>query len=158
MTRFRSLLTSTMMILTAFGTANANEYKIGDITIEQPVARATVPGQKVGGGYAALINAGSIDDKLVDVSADFAGMVEVHEMKLVDDVMRMNALPDGLPVPAGETVKLIPGGYHIMFMQLKEPLAEGEKRKVKLTFEKAGEVEVEFQVKSIADTMKMKMK
>jgi len=148
-------LAAMALTATVATTGFAHEYKIGDITIDYPIARATVPGQNVGGGYAALVNASSSDDKLISVSADFAGMVEVHEMKMVDDVMQMNALPDGLTVPAGETVKLAPGGYHIMFMQLKEPLAEGEKRKVKLTFEKAGEVEVEFQVKSIADTVKM---
>jgi len=156
MTRLRSLLIATLVALAASaGATNATEYKIGDITIQEPVARATVPGQKVGGGYAVLINAGSTDDKLIGASADFAGMVHVHEMKMVDDVMQMNALPDGLSIPAGETVKLAPGGYHLMFMQLKAPLAEGDKYKVVLEFERAGEVEVEFQVKSIADTMKL---
>ncbi|MGI9355558.1 MAG: copper chaperone PCu(A)C [Rhizobiaceae bacterium] len=157
MTALKRTLTALALTAAIATTGFADEYKIGDITIDKPVARATAPGQKVGGGYAALVNAGSTDDTLVGASADFAGLVEVHEMKMVNDVMKMSTLPDGLPVPAGETVNLVPGGYHIMFRRLKEPLAEGEKRKVTLRFEKAGEVEVEFQVKSIADTMKMKM-
>ncbi len=135
--------------------AQAHDYKIGDITIDHPVARATLPGQKVGGGYMALLNAGSADDTLIGASAGFAGKVEIHEMKMVDDVMQMNALPTGLPVPAGETVTLKPGGYHLMFMQLKQALAEGDTHKVMLKFEKAGEVEVVFQVKSIEETMEM---
>ncbi len=149
MTLLKKTIAALVLSLTMFTpAAHAHDHRIGDITIDHPIARATLPGQKVGGGYMALVNTGSVSDTLVGATADFAGKVEVHEMKMVDSVMKMGRLPEGLPVPAGETVKLAPGGYHIMFMRLKEPLKEGETRKVRLTFEKAGNVDVEFQVKS----------
>ncbi len=136
--------------------AFAHEYEIGDLMIDHPVVRATPPGAKVAGGYLLIVNSGKSDDRLLGGTADFAGKTEVHEMKMENDVMKMQALPDGLPVPAGETVSLKPGGYHVMFMDLKQQLKIGEKHKVMLTFEKAGKVEVTFQTKSIAATMEMK--
>ena len=70
-------------------------------------------------------------------------------MKMDDGVMIMRPMADGIEIPAGETVELKPGGLHIMFMALKEQLVEGETRKAKLVFEKAGEIEVEFSVEKI---------
>ncbi|MFD0915272.1 copper chaperone PCu(A)C [Pseudahrensia aquimaris] len=135
--------------------AIAADTVIGDLTLSEPVARATPATAKVGGGYIKITNNGSEADRLVSVSADFAGMSQVHEMKMQDDVMKMKHLEEGLEIPAGETVTLKPGGYHLMFMRLKEPLSKGEERKVTLTFEKAGSVDLTFTVKSLAETMEM---
>jgi copper(I)-binding protein len=71
-------------------------------------------------------------------------MTQVHEMKMEGDVMKMGELKDGLEIPAGAKVELKPGGFHIMFMGLKEGIKEGDAVKVKLVFEKAGEVEIEM--------------
>lgn len=127
----------------------AHEFKIGSIEIEHPWTRATPPGAAVGGGYVEITNDGDTADRLVSATADIAGRVEIHEMKVEDGVMKMAPLPDGVPIPAHETVKLAPGGYHIMFMQLKGPLKKGEKIPGTLTFEKAGTVKVEFAVEAI---------
>ncbi|MBN9022005.1 MAG: copper chaperone PCu(A)C, partial [Rhizobiales bacterium] len=72
-----------------------------------------------------------------------------HEMAVVDGVMTMRELPDGLPIPAGGSVELKPGSYHIMFVGLKAPLKEGESFKGTLTFEKAGTVQVEYAVQAL---------
>jgi copper(I)-binding protein/uncharacterized protein YcnI len=116
--------------------------KAGDLEIAGGFSRATLPNAPVGGGFMTITNTGSEDDRLVGAASSAAGHLEVHEMAMEGDVMKMRELADGLPVPAGATVELKPGGYHIMFMDLKAPLVEGETVSVTLTFEKAGEVEV----------------
>ncbi len=123
-------------------------YAVGDLVITNVRAGATVPKAPVAGGYMMIKNNGSTSDFLVGGQAAFAGEVQIHEMKMQDDVMKMRELADGLEIPAGGEVMLKPGGYHVMFMKLTEPLAEGESRKATLTFKNAGSVEVEFSVKS----------
>ena len=127
----------------------AHDYKLGAIEIEHPWARATPGGATVGGGYLVLKNTGATADRLVSATASFAGKVEIHEMAVTNGVMTMRPLPDGLAIPAGGTVTLKPGSYHIMFMQLKQPLKEGETVDGTLTFEKAGTVPVQFKVESL---------
>lgn len=129
----------------AFG-ALAHEFKLGDIEIGHPYARAMLPGAKVGGGYMTLVNTGTTADRLVSVTAERAASAELHEMKIDNGVMIMRELASGVPVPAGATVELKPGGYHIMFMNVSAPFKEGEMIKARLTFEKAGTVDVEFAV------------
>ncbi|ETX16269.1 signal peptide protein [Roseivivax halodurans JCM 10272] len=119
---------------------------LGDLEIAGPFARATLPNQPVAGGFMTVTNTGETDDTLIAASSPAAGRMEVHEMAMDGDVMRMRELEDGLPIPAGETVSLEPGGYHVMFMDLSGPLAEGDTAEVTLTFEKAGEVTVTMPV------------
>jgi copper(I)-binding protein len=125
------------------------EYKAGDLVISAPMAKATPPNAPVSGGYMTITNNGSQSDRLVSVSTPFAPKVEIHEMTMEGDVMKMRPLTGGLEIPAGGSVELKPGGYHVMFMGLTEPLKEGESRKAVLTFEKAGTVEVEFTIQDI---------
>ncbi len=129
--------------------AHSHEYKISTLEIVHPHARATAAKAPVSGGYMVIRNTGSEPDRLIAGSADFAGKVEIHEMKVENDVMKMRPVAGGLEIPAGGEVELKPGGYHVMFMQLKERLAVDESRKVTLTFEKAGTIEVEFKVQEI---------
>lgn len=143
-------------LLAASLAADAHDYKAGDIEIVHPVARATPPGAPVSGGYMTLRNTGTQPDRLIGGSADFAGKVEVHEMAMDGDVMKMRHLENGLEIPPGGEVMLKPGGYHVMFMQMKEQLQPDTSRKATLVFEKAGEVEVEFDVVT-PDKLKMDM-
>ena len=113
----------------------------GDLTLTGGFSRATLPNAPVGGGFLTIENAGAAD-RLVSASSDAAERVEIHEMAMDGDVMRMRKLSDGLPLPAGETVDLKPGGYHLMFMGLSGALVEGETLEVTLEFENAGEVVV----------------
>jgi copper(I)-binding protein len=127
----------------------AQTYKIGDLVIEAPWARATPGGAKVGGGYAKITNTGKEPDRLIGGSLPIAGEVEIHEMAMANNVMKMRRLADGLEIKPGQTVELKPGGYHIMFMGLKAPLKAGQPVKGTLVFQKAGTVEVEFRVAPI---------
>lgn len=121
-------------------------YTIGDLTISSAFSRATLPNAPVAGGFLTITNTGDADDRLIAASSDAADRTEVHEMAMENDVMKMRELTDGLMIPAGETVSLKPGGYHLMMMDLAHPLVEGETVNITLTFEKAGEIEVPLMI------------
>ena len=125
--------------------AMANEaIKAGNLEITMPWTRATLEGQPTGGGFLTIENKGAEADKLLSASSPLTPMVQVHEMKMDGDTMKMSEMKDGLEIPAGAKVELKPGSYHVMFMDLKTGIKEGDVVKVMLKFEKAGEVEVEM--------------
>lgn len=126
--------------------AAAESVRVGDIVVDTPWSRATPGGAKVAGGYVTLRNEGDTADRLIGGSSEIAERFEVHSMEMVDGVARMAPVEGGLEIPPGETVALAPGGYHIMFMGLERPLAEGEGFEGTLVFERAGEVPVTFAV------------
>jgi copper(I)-binding protein len=135
----------TLFVIILSGSVFAHEYKLGTLEIDHPYTRATAAGAKVGGAFMTINNRGSQPDKLVSVTgAAFAGKVELHETKMINNVMEMRELKQGLVIPAKGKIELKPGSYHVMFMDLKEPLVKGKKYKAKLNFEKAGSIEVEF--------------
>ncbi len=150
-------LSAALALSTLSSIATAQEYKIGDLIIDHPIARATAPGARVGGGYVKIHNNGSTADRLTGGQAGFAGKVEIHEMKMENNIMKMKPIVGGLVIPASGIVTLAPGTNHIMFMKLSKALKEGAKHEATLTFEKAGDVKVTFQIKSIAETMKLKV-
>jgi copper(I)-binding protein len=115
--------------------AGAQEIKAGDLVITQPSSRATPGGAKIAGGYLTIENKGAAPDRLTAVSGDIAGKVEIHEMAMNNGVMTMRPLDKGLVIEPGKTVKLAPGGYHIMLMELAAPLKTGSTVKVTLEFE-----------------------
>lgn len=114
---------------------------VGDIAISGAFARATLPNAPVGGGFMTIANQGDADDRLVGAESEVAAEVQLHEMRLSGDVMEMRALDQGIPIPAGETVTLAPGGLHVMFMGLGQPFIEGECVLLTLAFERAGTAE-----------------
>ncbi|QFU17986.1 DUF1775 domain-containing protein [Microvirga thermotolerans] len=120
--------------------------RAGSLLIEQPWSRATPGGAKVAGGYLRITNEGREPDRLTGGSFPLAERVELHEMSMADNVMRMRQVEGGLVIAPGQTVELKPGGSHLMFMELKEPLKDGQRVKGTLVFEKAGPVEVEYTV------------
>ena len=117
------------------------------IKIENAYTRATVPGQQVAGGFMKIENKG-VADQLVSASSPVAGEVQLHEMAMDGNVMKMRQVKD-IAVPAGGSVELKPGGLHLMFMNIKAPLTAGETVPVKLKFAKAGEVEVKMPVNAM---------
>ena len=135
-------------------TAHAQEAKVGAIKIEDAYTRATVPGQQVAGGFMKIDNKGGTD-LLVSASSPIAGEVQLHEMSMEGNVMKMRQVKD-IPVPAGGAVELKPGGMHLMFIDIKAPLATGETVPVKLKFAKAGEVEVKMPVNAMGSPGVMK--
>lgn len=149
---------SAALALATFGAfsaaAHAADVRIGSISIQHPYARATAPGQPTGGAYVRLVNAGAAD-RLLSASADVSRSVELHEMKMENDVMRMRQV-DGIAIPAGQTVELKPGGLHIMMMGLKAPLAAGASFPLTLRFEKAGEVTVQAVIEPPGAAVPMK--
>ena len=128
--------------------ALAQEFKAGDIVIENPWARATPKGTEVGSGYLTIQNKGAAADRLTGGTADFAA-VEIHQMTSENGVSQMRGLKDGVSIPAHGSVGLSPGGYHLMFTHLTHPLTKGESIKATLNFEHAGPIEVEFSVMGI---------
>jgi len=128
--------------------ARAEEVKAGDL-ISQAWSRATPRGAKTGGGFLTIENKGSAPDRLVAVSGDFADKIEVHEMAVKNGVMTMRAVENGLTIEPGKTVTLAPGGYHLMMLDLKAPLKQGDKLPVTLQFEKAGTVVVTLDVQGV---------
>jgi periplasmic copper chaperone A len=127
----------------------AGDTKAGDLIITQAWSRATPGGAKIAGGYLTIENKGAATDRLIGAAADVAGKVEVHEMSMKNGVMTMRALDKGLAIEPGKTVKFAPGGYHLMLMDLKSPLKQGDKLPVTLEFEKAGKVKLAFDVQGV---------
>ncbi len=127
----------------------ADDVKAGDLVISQAWSRATPAGAKVGGGYLTIENKGTTADKLIGVTGDISDKIEVHEMSMNNGVMKMRPVEGGLSIDPGKTVKFAPNGYHLMIMDLKSPLKQGEKVPLTLQFERAGKVAVTFDVQGI---------
>lgn len=123
-----------------------NAVTAGDLVLSDAFTRATLPNAQVGGGYVAIENSGETDDRLIEARSPMAAEVQLHEMRVVNDVMQMRHLVEGIAIPAGETIELAPGGLHLMFMGITTPFVEGETVPVTLVFEEAGEIEVELAV------------
>lgn len=129
--------------------ALAHEFKVGDLEIEHPWSREVPAGARVAGGYLVINNGGGAADRLVSVSSEISAKAEIHEMAVKDGVMTMGQVDGGLEIPAGGSAALEPGGYHVMFIDLKQQPKKGESFPATLTFEKAGSVTVEFSVEGI---------
>jgi len=127
--------------------AIAQNASVGSIKIENAYTRATAPGQQVAGGFLKIENKGAAD-QLISASSPVAGEVQLHEMAMEGNVMKMRQVKD-IAVPANGAVELKPGGLHLMFMNIKAPLAAGESVPVKLKFAKAGEVEIKVPVNAM---------
>jgi copper(I)-binding protein len=126
--------------------ASAHDYQAGALKIDHPWSRATPPGASVGVGYLSIENTGTADDRLLSIKGAISPDIEMHESAEKDGVATMRPVKDGIVVPAGKTVELAPGGYHLMLKKLAEPLKEGESVPVTLTFEKAGSIDVDLTV------------
>lgn len=118
------------------------------ITVTQPWSRATPGGVRTGGAYLQITASDEAGDRLVDARSGAAERVELHTHIHEDGVMKMRRV-EAIDVPAGKTVSLAPGGYHLMLMNLEQPLREGDTLDLTLVFEKAGEIEVTATVEPI---------
>ena len=143
----RNLLASVLLIA-ALAPAAAEDYRLGDIAIVHPWARATPKGASVAAGYIDALRNDGAEDMLIGVSAEIAASASVHEMKMDNGVMQMRALP-ALTIPAKATVALAPSGVHVMFEGLKAPLKVGDRIAATLSFAHAGDIRVEFLVQPI---------
>jgi copper(I)-binding protein len=146
------LIAALLLVTFAAGSALAETYKVGALQIDQPWARATPASAPAGGGFLKITNTGTTPDRLVSASSPAAEMVQVHEMKMDGNVMRMREVEKGLEIPPGGSVTLAPGGYHLMMMGLKGPLKQGTDVPVTLVFEKAGKIDVRLSVAGLGAT------
>lgn len=140
-----ALLAASLAATSAF----AHDYKIGAIEVGHPWSRATPPTAPSAVGFLTLANKGTAPDRLVSIQSPAAKQVELHEMKMDGNVMRMRELEKGVALAPGQTVELKPGGYHVMFIGLKAPFVKDQKVPATLVFEKAGKVDVEFSVEAL---------
>jgi copper(I)-binding protein len=136
-------LTLALALLLAPSLARAHD----GVHVNDAWARATLGGAKTAAGYFTIVNHSDKAERLLSASSPAAGRVEIHEMAMVGSVMQMRPLPKGIDVKGKETVELKPGGYHLMFLDLKGPFAAGTKVPVTLKFEREGEVKVEIEVR-----------
>ena len=119
-----------------------------DIELRDAWARATPPGAEIGAAYLEIRNAGGTPDRLLSASTTAAKRVEVHVTQRDGDVMKMREVK-ALEVPARQSVRLAPGGTHLMLLNLAQPLKQGERFRLRLRFERAGEVETEVEVRAL---------
>jgi hypothetical protein len=118
------------------------------IALTDTWSRETAEGQNAGGAFMTIANTGTAADRLTGGSTPVAGRVEIHTMTMEGDVMRMRQLEEGLEIPAGGEVTLKPGSFHVMLMDLKQPLKVGETVPLTLTFAGAGTVTTTLEVRA----------
>lgn len=123
----------------------------GEATLEP----MSMPTDSVSAIFMRLMNQGEEDDRLIAAVTDVAGLVEIHETKMMGDVMQMRPVEGGIEIPAGETVELKPGGYHVMLMELQQELVPGTAFLVTLAFESGTEVTVAVPVYDVMGMMAM---
>ena len=143
-----------ILVVISAGAIADHKFKLGQLIIDHPYTRSTVPGQKVAGGFMKIENKGAAD-QLVSASSPVAGEMQLHTMTMDGNVMKMREVKM-IEVPANGSVELKPGGLHLMFMDIKAPLKAGESVPVKLKFQKAGEVEIKVPVRDISGGGHMK--
>lgn len=137
-----------ILALVASTAVLAHDYRLDQLEVDHPWSRPTPPNAQVGGGFMTITNHGNDSDRLISVEVDFAQRVEIHETRQDGELMRMVHLPEGIEIPAGESVHLKPGGYHVMFMGLAQALREGEQLDAVLVFERSGSLAVKFHVEN----------
>lgn len=144
-------------VLALAGLALAAQLAAAQTTVTDPWVRGTVPQQQATGAFMQITSAQG--GKLVSASSPVAGVVEIHEMAMDGNVMKMRAIP-GLDLPPGKAVDLKPGGYHVMLMGLKQPLKDGETVPLTLVVEgkdgKRETIDVKAPVKALGASHSMK--
>jgi copper(I)-binding protein len=144
-----NLLSVSLITLLMIGVANAKDYKAGVLEIDNPWSRAIPKGASVAAGYMTIKNTGTEPDRLLSASTPVADKIEIHEMTMDHDVMKMRPIRGGLEIAPGATVELKPNSSHLMIMNVRKPIEKGKPFAASLTFEKAGTVNVEFTVEDI---------
>lgn len=144
MPSLRRILAIMILVVTPVGAQAGAEF-----LIEGPMIRAAPNAGSTTAGYVILRNVGDADDRLMAVTSDIARSVSIHATQVKDGVMSMEALSDGVPLPAGETVILAPRGLHLMIQGTVDPLAEGQTVPLTLKFATAGPKVITFTVMSL---------
>lgn len=123
---------------------------LGDLKLVGPFSRATPPRAPTGGAYFTIVDTGTEGDRLLSASTPLADEVQMHEMSVQNDIMRMRQVTAGLRVPEGGELALTPSGTHIMLVGLKQPLLQGETLPLTLVFERSGTITLDIPIASVA--------
>ena len=154
------VLFATFLIAAAFfaavSDARAHEIKIGKLVIHHPWIRQPIGSADVAGAYTTIDNTGSTSDVLIKITIENVPTVQIHEMMMQGEVMKMREVAKGLMIPAGKSVELKPKSSHIMMMGVKSAYMVGKEVKGTFEFAKAGKVDVDFEVLEPAAEMPMK--
>jgi hypothetical protein len=129
--------------------AQATDYDVGPMHISQPWARATPKGANSAAAYMTITNNGKTPDRVTCVSSDASAECQIHTMTMDNGVMMMRPVEGGLEIKPGETVTLKPASLHIMLLNLKHPLEQGNTMKATLKFDNAGTVDVDYPIAAI---------
>jgi copper(I)-binding protein len=129
--------------------AQATDYNVGPIQISAPWARATPKGATAGAAYMTITNTGKTPDKVTCVASDASAECQIHTMTMDNGVMQMRPVEGGLEIKPGETVTLKPGSFHMMLVNLKHPLEQGNTIKATLKFDTAGSVDLDYPIAAI---------
>jgi copper(I)-binding protein len=155
MTPFRALrivagpLVAALVASGLASTALAHDFRAGELLVEHPWTRAVVARAATAAGYMTIVNSGQVADRLVHAETGRARAVEIHEMSMTDNIMRMRPVAGGLAVPSGGTLTLAPNGLHLMIVAPDEGFVQGARIPLTLVFERAGRVEIELAVESV---------
>lgn len=144
----KSLILSSLILLAASPTLACETVTSGNLSVKHAWSRATIGAGRPAVFYVEITNTGSADDALVGIATPAAGMPMLHET-VVDDGVASMPHAMSIPVPAGQSVQLAPGGYHGMLMDLTEALKEGDSFPMTLTFQSAGDITINVEVLSI---------
>ena len=128
--------------------ANGQKVEFGELVISNAWIRNTPANHHMTAGYLKIENGGNMDDKLIDVSSSIAKEVEIHQIMIENEIIKMRPLKDGLTIPAGDIVHLRPGSIHLMFLGLKQQILPGELYQINLTFLNVGKLTIKASVKS----------
>ncbi len=143
-----ALLACASLPLLPASSGYAHDFRAGEIAIGHPWTRAVGASAPTAAGYMVLRNEGAVVDRLIAAGTPMARAIETHQMSMTDGIMRMRPLPDGILLPPGQTVRLEPGGLHLMLIGPMGGLAQGTRVPVTLRFERAGEITVELAVEA----------
>lgn len=128
----------------------AHETRAGALLVEHPVLRVASPVSKTGAGFMTISNSGKMADRLLSVTTAASTRADLHGTINQGGVLQMRAQSGGVPIPAGGTVVFAPGGLHVMFIGLKAAVTPGQMIRARLTFERAGAVDVAFKAETAA--------
>ena len=161
MNPFRSVALAALLFVSAPGLALAHNglthdgcptgqsFAAGDIAVTGAYTRAMLPNAQAAGGYLTIANSGASSDTLTGATSQ-AATIEIHNMTMEGDVMKMAPVEGGLDIPAGGTVALAPMGYHLMFTQIGVPFKQGECVELVLHFAGAGDLPIQLNIGGVA--------
>ena len=133
------------------GEAHAESTAVAGLEVTEAYIRTMPPGRTTTAGFLSISNAGEADCQLLNAESSISDRVEFHEHQHADGMMRMRPLPDGVIIPAGETVVFKPGGLHIMLFNITSELEAGEVTQLRFNTDHCGTVQFTAEVRSLLD-------